>query len=1116
MLQELYRWIEKEPETHLFTFFDQVGNEEGRIHLKDLAQRADAICHRLVHEYNVQPGDRVILSYLPSLEFIHALMGCMFAGAIPVPVYPPSPHRFAHELDNLQKLAMGCNASLVLTDKTYNRVFKVSKLRTTITTIFRKAKHTNPPLTWIVTNSIQTAKGPVRRHLPSNNDVAFLQHTSGSTSRPKGVKITWQNLIHQLTFNRQELGLTPDSRSVLWVPQYHDLGLISGIMSGFYGNGWLGILSPLSFLKNPAVWFELLSREKATHTAAPNFAYALVVRKTTPAQRAGWDLSHLEVVMNAAEPVRPETTRAFLDAFAPCGLRSEAWCPAYGLAEHSVGVTVGGKQVQLFSKKSLEQSGTAILAPNTSEATVEISGCGPAVEDIAVKIVDPETHRSLPEGKVGEIWVDSLSKADGYWGLEEQSREAFQARIQGEGGEFLRTGDMGFFHNGELFVSGRLKDMLIVGGRNLYPNDIEDSLRESHPKVRPGGIAAFSLATSTDEPDRLGVIVELKSKKASDDVVTEVLNAVRHCVLTHHQLHCAVILITPPGVVPKTTSGKIRRRACRDAVLAKDLKAFRIEEQSHTPEPASTDTSSGFSMDDLEEAQEVEVEPQPLVDAESLEFMVHEKVAELMGLPSTEISVEIPLMEQGLSSLQAVALSEELQTLLGSTVSPALVFEQPTIQELALHLSTQSVSLKSPKKKPLPAMEPQAMFSSTQKAYALQAEWLPRSNWNFFAFELKGELQPKDCIALMKRAFQEHSGLRTVAIDGKPVLKSELSDELLSNILQPIDIAVEDLDATLAQESSRDVSLEASPLHAKLLRIHPKCHILLLWLHHIAYDHVTLPKLAHSVLREAHLYHLGLPGYRFQDMTPRLELPQRESVYLHSEEIAQDQRFWENALKDQPSELVYDASAPVKHIPHTTLGSLQQFQETALRHKCLPNSVLMWAYGKAMMEALDVSSLTVGINVDLRAYYGIDDATPCAFNAIPVTLSQSSTLQEAMQSLVHRLKHARLPLKEIVACSPHDPPPPRSCLPVMFHSYLGLLPEQEAQTSKRNPEGLLPIQLRRIPTAHLDVSRSFLIAGYVKAKGDELVFDGRYQPLALDSNTAANIPVRMHQLLHDL
>ena len=568
VLLSFRRACASQPEQTVFTFYDETGKEERTLTRGALARSAGAIARSLREKHGLEPGDHVLLVYPPSLEFVEALVGCMAAGVVPVPVYPPNPFRLAHDLPVFRSLAADCGARLALTTGRYDRARVVGALAGRL----GRDSAGWPELTWVRTDR-RAADGlePAHWHLPTDrDDPAFIQYTSGSTSAPKGVVITHGNLAHELAANAADLGMGPQVRGVFWVPQYHDLGLISVILSTVAGNGAVHLFSPHSFLQRPALWFEIMSRVRATHTAAPNFAFDFAARRTTPAERAAWDLSTLRVVMSAAEPVRAATMDAFFAAFDGTGLRPEAFYPSYGLAEHTVSVSMGGGRRMRLGRAALEDGRVAELAPeDAAEGSVHVS-CGRITKsDARVRIIDPETRRPCPADRVGEIWVDSPSKALGYHNLPDQSRETFRAQVSDEpdSAQYLRTGDLGFLHDGELFVTGRCKDLIIIRGRNLYPLDVEDSVRDCHPLIRPGGIAAFAV-TDPDDPaggDRLVVFAETRRDRLTEQELQELCEAIRARVYTDHQLPCDAIAVGKQGLVRKTTSGKVRRRACAQA-----------------------------------------------------------------------------------------------------------------------------------------------------------------------------------------------------------------------------------------------------------------------------------------------------------------------------------------------------------------------------------------------------------------------------------------------------------------------------------------------------------------------------------------------------------------------
>lgn len=484
-------------------------------------------------------GDRVLLIYAPGLDFVRALLGVMLRGAVPVPVASPNPFKLDAELPPLARIAEDARVRVILCDSTYAALQGLAAGRL-------------PDRPWLVTSGVAGGDEAdvFLGHEPG--DVAFLQYTSGSTSAPKGVRITFANLDHQLTVNREVLGLGADARLVMWVPHYHDFGLISGILSSLYGNGPLWMMSPLAFVQRPTIWFDVISRVRGTHTAAPNFAYELVARKATPAHLAAWDLSCLRVVMSAAEPVRPDTVRALAATLRGSGCDPAAFCPAYGLAEHTVGVTIGGRATVRVDRAAL-QARRVVRGDG-----VELAGCGRPVPGAEVRIVDPELRRVCADDEVGEVWVRSASVADGYDGRPEATADVFGGRLVDEPGVWLRTGDLGFFMDGELVICGRLKDLILVRGRNVYPEDVEETIRAAHAQIRPGGVAAFACTGEADTGEHLGVLVEAKDRL--DAVAAEaVAGAVRAAVARDHALDVPLVIIARAGAVPKTSSGKVRR-----------------------------------------------------------------------------------------------------------------------------------------------------------------------------------------------------------------------------------------------------------------------------------------------------------------------------------------------------------------------------------------------------------------------------------------------------------------------------------------------------------------------------------------------------------------------------
>jgi acyl-CoA synthetase (AMP-forming)/AMP-acid ligase II len=565
VLDGLRELLERVPERRLFIQVDASGQDGRSLTVAALAADTERVRRRLVSA-GARPGDRAVLLYLPSLDFVGAFLGCLAAGVIPVPLAPPNPFRPGREADVLRAVVDQSGAALVLTHEEYASV------------VDRDADWV--PSDWIATHGGDPGQDPdaaadgaalAAWHRPFDLDApAFLQYTSGSTGAPKGVVVSHRNISHELVSIARDLCLGDDTTAVTWVPHFHDLGLISFLLNTVVGHSARTyVLSPLDFLADPALWFDVISRVRATHTAAPNFAFDLVVRRSTAEQRAAWDLGSLRVLGSSGELIRPATVERFLAAFAPCGLDPAAFYPTYGLAEHTLSLTMGGTGPLTVDRGALDRGIVQPVWDRTRADVVSYYGCGRITKPGArLRVVDPRTRLPLPDGTVGEIWVDSVTKARGYWNDPAATAETFAATLaDGDPHTYLRTGDLGFLIDEELFVCGRLKEVIIIRGHNYYPQDLEDSVRHCHPLIRPGGVAAFAAEAAHCEAEGTEhlVLFAETSAQPSGDELRDVRRAVRAVLRKEHGVGCQDVVVGPRGMVLKTTSGKVRRMACRDA-----------------------------------------------------------------------------------------------------------------------------------------------------------------------------------------------------------------------------------------------------------------------------------------------------------------------------------------------------------------------------------------------------------------------------------------------------------------------------------------------------------------------------------------------------------------------
>ncbi|HMS47080.1 fatty acyl-AMP ligase [Candidatus Microthrix sp.] len=531
----------------------------------ELDRQARALAVRLQQEG--RPGDRVVILMAPGAEFVVAFVACMYSGLIAVPAFLPDVMNAERSVPRLRAIAQDAEAVCILTDELFatfrEQLWSVAPdLARTPWLLAGEAIRTGDPEAW----SDPGLGGEA---------IAFIQYTSGSTALPKGVVLTHGNLLANSEVIKSKCFVDGEFSGVSWLPPYHDMGLIGGVLQPLYQGRPMVLMSPMDFLARPLRWLQAITKYSATVSPAPNFAFELCVRRIAPEQREGLDLSSWRVAFNGAEPIRPSTLERFEEAFGPYGWRGQTMLPCYGLAESTLIVSGHGPElpavVTPFDRDAL---GKGEARPAAETETVErLVACGGTEPLHDIRIVDPDSAVELDDGEIGEIWLSGPSVGRGYWGRRRQTREIFEARLDSGEGPFLRTGDLGFFHDGELYVAGRIKDLIIVRGRNLYPQDIE-GLVEKVPGVRAGCVAAFAVAADDGATDALAVVAEVDEAKLGDPSAAAV--AIRSAVTEHYQVAPAVVTLIRPRSLAKTSSGKVQRHAAKraleegalDAVLA--------------------------------------------------------------------------------------------------------------------------------------------------------------------------------------------------------------------------------------------------------------------------------------------------------------------------------------------------------------------------------------------------------------------------------------------------------------------------------------------------------------------------------------------------------------------
>ncbi len=875
-LVDLLEWRARfQAERVAYTFLSDNGTDRISLSWHQLHRKAQLVGQQLTAMSAA--GKTVLLLYPSDLEYVAAFFGCLYAGAIAVPAYPPRMNRTLHRL---QAIVADSQASLALS---------VSFIQQRIEPLCKQFPNLSS-LRWLTTDDLpENTQDEWPRPLLTGEMAAFLQYTSGSTSQPKGVIVSHGNLMHNEQLIQQAFDQTESSIIVGWLPLYHDMGLIGNVLQTLYVGARCVLMSPAAFLQSPFRWLQAVSVAKATTSGGPNFAYDLCVRKVSEEQRAQLDLSSWKVAFNGAEPIRPETMKRFAKAFAPCGFKAEAFHPCYGLAEATLFVSGkaarGLPKVESFSAPELIKNRVLCAAGNGSEAKTQaktLASCGVSFGGQRLTVVNPETAVECSTGEVGEIWVAGPSVAGGYWNQPDVTAHTFQAQLAGNGQEtFLRTGDLGFLHDGELYVTGRLKDLIIIRGLNHYPQDIEQTAELSHAALRPGCSAAFSLEVESEE--RLVLVQEIQRNRTASD--QEIVDAIRQRVAEEHEVQVYAVALIRQGTIAKTSSGKIQRNACRRAFVAGKLEVeFEWRETAKADQVETTETKATGQHR----------------DADSPETWLQTKLAALLRVDVAEIDINQPITRYGLDSLMVVELSHSIEEKFGIAIPFASLFESVSIVELCEVLGEGIVSPDvGPRNADRPASS-EPLSSSQQSLWFLHQLAPEDPTYNLaFAAHVRGGLDVNSLHTAFQALVDRHASLRTTFAND--------NGEPAQRVLEHATVHFEEHDATqldqtvleerLVAEAQRPFDLEHGPLlKVHLFRRADGENVLLLTAHHIIVDLWSLTVLMHEL---GILYNAERSGTRAQ-LPP---LSRRYVDYVHWQndllrsELGQNhRRYWQEQL----------------------------------------------------------------------------------------------------------------------------------------------------------------------------------------------------------------------------
>ncbi|TBU72197.1 non-ribosomal peptide synthase/polyketide synthase [Phytopseudomonas daroniae] len=814
-------------------------------------------------------GERAVLLFPSGPDYVAAFFACLYAGVIAVPAYPPESSQ-EHHLRRLLSILVDAEPTLILTtaelvDTLHGQLAGSADLLPQVLAV--DALPTDSGDTWQPPRVAAQA-------------IAFLQYTSGSTAMPKGVQVSHANLEANEWLIRQGYGIDDEDVIVSWLPLYHDMGLIGGLLQGIYSGVPVVLMSPQYFLERPVRWLEAISRYRGTVSGGPDFAYRLCVERIAESKLAGLDLGHWRVAFSGSEPIRQDSLEAFASRFAACAFRPQAYLASYGLAEATLFVT-GGRPGQGIAAWPVDG---AALAANRAEAGegATLMSCGWEQPDHPLRVVDPQSGAPLPDGQVGEIWSSGPSVAQGYWRNPQASAATF---VERDGRTWLRTGDLGVRRQGELFVTGRLKDLLILRGQNLYPQDIELTVEERVTEARRGRVAAF--AVNHDGQEALGVAAEISRRTARQVPADELIGRIRQAVAEAHHEAPALVLLLEPGTLPKTSSGKLQRSACRQRFEAGELAVV-------------AQFRAGQGTAAVQEA------PPASLD---------ERVTTLWcdALKCQRIDPEAHFFALGGNSIQAVQLIAELRDELGLDVQLRTLYEAPTLARFIAAVTDRAEHRSSIPRLPRDGALPQsAAQSRLWFLWQLQPESVAYNIPG--GLRLHGELD----VAALQRAFdtlvQRHEALRTRFLqEGQQRILATGDWTLLREDLSGYPAAERETRAREIQEheARSRFDLEQGPLlRIKLVSLDEEDHLLLVTLQHIIADGWSLGILLDEFARLYAAYAQG------QDLAlPPLAIQYADHAAWQRDNLdsAEQQRqldYWRGALEGEREPLALPLDRP--------------------------------------------------------------------------------------------------------------------------------------------------------------------------------------------------------------
>ncbi|AZE62385.1 non-ribosomal peptide synthetase [Pseudomonas synxantha] len=930
LVQSLQRRAAQTPDQVALRFLAESAEQSVVLSYRDLDLRARTIAAAL--QAMAGPGERAVLLFPSGPDYVAAFFGCLYAGVIAVPAYPPESTRRHHQ-ERLLSIIQDAEPRLLLT---------IASLSEGLAQI-----ENAPPVLSVDSLDAQQAEHWLEPELQAD-DIAFLQYTSGSTALPKGVQVSHGNLVANEVLIRRGFGidLNPDDVIVSWLPLYHDMGLIGGLLQPIFSGVPCVLMAPAYFLGRPLRWLEAISEYGGTISGGPDFAYRLCSERVSESALERLDLSRWRVAYSGSEPIRLDTLERFAEKFSPCGFTSNSFFASYGLAEATLFVAGGTRGRGIPALRMDEQA----LAANRAEPGQgsAIMSCGTSQPDHAVLIVDPHTLAELADNRVGELWATGPSIAHGYWRNPEASARTF---VQHAGHTWLRTGDLGFIRDGEVYITGRLKDLLIVRGHNLYPQDIEQTIEREVEVVRKGRVAAF--AVNDQGVEGIGIAAEI-SRSVQKILPSEALiKAIRQAVAEAYQEAPSVVVLLNPGALPKTSSGKVQRAAC--AIRHAD---------------GSLDSYAQFPGQ-LGQASEV-----------ALESDLQQQIAAIWceQLQLTSVAADDHFFLLGGNSITATQVVARLRETLGLELNLRLLFESPTLAAFAASVAqlqrdggvAQGAIHALSRQEDLPqSLAQNRLWITWQLDPHSSAYTIPG------ALHLRGELDEDALRASFQHLIQRHEALRTrfYERDGQAFQRVEPQVDFALQVIDLSDLPHTEREARAQQiredEAHTQFDLEKGPLlWVTLVRLDDEDHQLLVTLHHIIADGWSLNILIDEFSR---LYAAAVQGQNL-DLPPLTlhyaDYGSWQRQWLAEGEGQRQLAYWKTQLgEEHPAlDLATDHPRSAQHRHSASRHSVRldarlsaAIRQTAQTHESTPFMLLLAAFQTLLYRYSGQHDIRIGV-----------------------------------------------------------------------------------------------------------------------------------------------------------